>query len=403
MLDSGARRDGARDRAATIARMEPVAHRWIVDRRALEALAGELARAPWIALDTESNSMFVYRERMCLLQLNVGGELVLIDTLALAEGGAPADLGPLKAALERADRPLWLHGGEYDVAIFRRDHGIALGGVWDSQQAASFLGWEKTGYGACVERACGVALEKAYTHYDWATRPLDRGAEEYALDDVRHLPLLCERLREEIRAKDLEQELALANAAVAQAGWSGGFDPGGFWKIKGVRELASHQQAVLAALWTWRDGAARADDQPPGRLVNNEALLALARVAPTNFQLLKRLGLRGGVLSRHGESLIAAIRAAAADPPPLPPRPRAREVAPGEEEREARLKDWRRSESERRGVPLQVVLPAKALEHLKQHGGDALESVPQLGTKRIARYGEAIARACRPTAADSAG
>ncbi|HKP17587.1 MAG TPA: PfkB family carbohydrate kinase, partial [Gaiellaceae bacterium] len=41
----------------------------------------ESAEAPWVALDTESNSMFVYRERMCLLQLNAGGRLFIVDTL----------------------------------------------------------------------------------------------------------------------------------------------------------------------------------------------------------------------------------------------------------------------------------------------------------------------------------
>src|SRR3954468_8321250 len=96
-------------------------HRWIDRPEHLAEVAAALAAAPWIALDTESNSMFVYRERMCLLQLNAGGKLFVIDTLALAPAprdGASPTLALLKPHLERADRRCFLHGGEYDVAVF---------------------------------------------------------------------------------------------------------------------------------------------------------------------------------------------------------------------------------------------------------------------------------------------
>jgi ribonuclease D len=369
---------------------------WVQQPTGLAELAAALAAAPWVALDTESNSMFVYRERMCLLQVNAGGRLFVVDTLALGapgeEGAVSAALEPLRVQLERADRRLYLHGGEYDVGVFKRDYGIRLGGVWDSQQAAAFLGYEKTGYGAVVEKHCGVALDKGWAQYDWGTRPLDPAALRYAVDDVVFLPRIAEALEKAIADAGVEEELALANQAVAETTWSGGFDAGGFWRIKGVRELPPHALSILAVLHAWRDGIARAADRPPGRMINNETMLALARHAPTNFQLLKRVGAKGWLLQAHGDALIATIKAARSDPQPLPPRPRQREVLPIEEEREKRLKDWRRAEAEKRGVPLQVVLPARALEHLKQFGAGDLSAVPQLGPKRIALIGEHLRR-----------
>lgn len=374
-------------------------HTWIDSADRLPALADAIAAAPWTALDTEANSMFVYREQVCLLQANVAGALYLVDTLAIAKAGG--SIAPLKNALENPARTIWLHGGEYDVGTLKRDYGITLTGVWDSQQAASLLGWERTGYGSVVEKLCGVALDKAYTHYDWGTRPINEGAMHYALDDVVYLPRVCEALQAEVKAADLEEEVAIANRAVEATGWSGGFDPAGVWRIKGIREVPRQHLPLLFALYLWRDGLAREANQPPGRLLNNEVLLALVRNAPTNFQLLKKLGLRGWFLSAHGEALLDTIKAALADPPVMPDRPRQREVLPEEELRETRLKDWRRSEAENRTkaegrpVPLQVVLPAKALEYLKQHGGADLNAVPQLGTKRSARYGEKLQELCR--------
>jgi ribonuclease D len=378
--------------------MNDPAHTWIETADRLEEVATAMRNAPWVAIDTEANSMFVYREQVCLLQINAGGTLFLVDTLTLARAGA--SLSALKGPLEDPALITYLHGGEYDVGCLKRDYGISLGGVWDSQQAASLLGWERTGYGAAVEKLCGVTLDKAFTQYDWATRPLSPGALRYALDDVIHLPRVCEELRAAVRAADLDEEVAIANQAVMGTVWTGGFDPGGFWRIKGIRELPQNALPMLAALYAWRDRAADAANLPPGRMLNSEVLLALVRQAPTSFQQLKHVGVKAWFVAQHGEGLITAIKAAREHPPELPPRPRFREVLPIEEERETRLKDWRRGEAERRTqsegrpVPLQVVLPAKALEFLKQHGAADLAAVPQLGAKRITKYGERIRALC---------
>ncbi|MCA9700131.1 MAG: hypothetical protein KC431_21585, partial [Myxococcales bacterium] len=104
---------------------QPPPFTWVRDRATLLALVEALAAAPWLALDSESNSMFVYRERVCLLQLNVGGALWLVDPIALAPGDDPREraraLEPLAAPLADPRLRIWIHGGEYDVACLKRD------------------------------------------------------------------------------------------------------------------------------------------------------------------------------------------------------------------------------------------------------------------------------------------
>lgn len=350
--------------------------------------------------------MFVYREQVCLLQVNAGGALFVIDPLALGvtaeqtlAAPSPA-LSSLAAPLAKTDRPLWVHGGEYDAAVLRRDFGFVLGGLFDTQQAASLLGWTKTGYGALAQEICGVTLSKKYATYDWATRPLLPEALEYAVDDVVYLPVIAEALREAVRKADIEDEVAVANAVVAAATWTTQFDPERMWRMKEIEALDDNGLRALVKLYAWRNQAAFDENLPAGRMVNDEVLKWLARHRPKSLEELRQAKLKSGIVARHGQLLVDAIASAQHEPAPMKPvvvRPPQAIIA-----REERLKAWRRVEAERRqaaegrAIPLQLVLPSRALEHLKTHGAEDLTTVPQLGARRIARYGDAIKKACKP-------
>jgi len=70
----------------------------------------------------------------------------VLDALALPSEDADVMKG-LKAILEREGRICYIHGGENDVAHFKRDYDIQLRGLFDTQQAAKFLGWKHSNYG----------------------------------------------------------------------------------------------------------------------------------------------------------------------------------------------------------------------------------------------------------------
>jgi ribonuclease D len=376
-------------------------HTWVRDGVALAELAAALRDARWVALDSESNSMFAYAERVCLLQLNVDGQLWLVDPLALAGPGArpeagPEALAPLAAPLADPRLRVWLHGGEYDVACLKRDFSLTLGNLFDTQQAASFLGFARTGYAAVVEELCGIKLSKDHAQYDWGRRPIDDQALRYALDDVVHLPEIGRELHGRIAAADLHEELEIANRSVAgAAAHESGFDPQRMWRLKGALELRKDRHAILAALYAWRDQKGREADMPPGRLIANEPLVALAAHAPTEHAALRKVRLRASFVREHGDELLEVVNKALREPPEVPQRARRPRPSPGEAARAKALKDWRRREAERRELPMQVIMPARALEWLAANGCERIEECPEFGPKRVARYGEELRRLCR--------
>lgn len=363
-----------------------------------------LGKAPWVAVDSESNSMFVHREQVCLLQLNAGGALFVVDPLALGVTSKETIAGPseklaaLRPGLARTDRPLWVHGGEYDAAVLHRDFGFTLGGLFDTQQAASLLGSPKTGYGSLVEQYCGVTLSKKYATYDWATRPIADEALAYAVDDVVYLPILAAAMVKAVHDADIVDEVAIQNAIVSDSRWTSVFDPTRMWRIKDIDELDDNSLRALAKLYVWRHEVAAIEDQPAGRLVNDEVLKWLARHRPKSVAELGKAKLKTALVQAHGQSLVDAVASAQHDPVPrrvVPPKPTAAVLA-----REARLKAWRTQEAERRQqqegrpIPLLLVLPPRALEHLAQHGAKDLDAVPQLGRRRRERYGDALRALC---------
>ncbi len=61
---------------------EPI---WVDSPQTLENLAALLAKESIFAVDTESNSLFAYREQVCLIQISTNDEDYLIDPLALKD------------------------------------------------------------------------------------------------------------------------------------------------------------------------------------------------------------------------------------------------------------------------------------------------------------------------------
>jgi len=293
---------------------------------ALVELAAVLAGEPWHALDLEANSGFAYFEHLCLMQLNAGGRLWLVDLVALPGGREAID--PLREVFESPAHTTYIHGGEFDVGCLKRDYELSPRGLWDSQQAASALGWEKTGYGALVGRICDVELPKGFAHHDWGRRPIEPEPLSYAIDDVRYLPRVCQHLLKAIAEADLEEEVEIANRTVEEATWSGTFGLDGLWKVKGVGRLPREAMPAFVALYLWRDAEARRRDLPPGRVLNNASLLALGQGAPTNRRELRRCGLRGRTFGEHGDEILRILEEARSAPPEVPERPAARRPEP---------------------------------------------------------------------------
>jgi ribonuclease D len=323
-------------------------------------MLAHLRGEPALAVDTESNSLYVYREQVCLIQISVSDADYLIDPLALEDLSA---LGPLLADPEVLKV---FHGGEYDLRVLHRDFEFLVVNLFDTMWASRILGWPAHGLGALLESHFGVKLNKKYQRANWGIRPLPPAQLDYARLDTHYLLRLYEIQAGELKSRNRWPQARHRFSRLVESRWeSKEFDPDGFWRISGARDLDDVGRGVLKELYLFRDRQARAENRPPFRVVSNQALLAASERRPQNLRELRQLrGISARMAGRYGKDLLAAIRRGASQPLSWaervrsqhgPSRPNGRPSAACQARFEA-LRAWRNRAAESRGVEPDIVL-----------------------------------------------
>ena len=238
----------------------------------LAGFLGQLRPAPWVALDTEADSLHAYPEKLCLLQFSIPDQDVLVDPLAALP------LAPLFEALK--GKTLILHGADYDLRLLWRSFGFVPDSVFDTMLAARLLGFRELSYDALVARLVGVRLEKGPQTANWARRPLTDRMLTYARNDSRYLKPIHDALARELEQKGrLTWHRETCARLVAESTQPREADPDQVWRIKGAHALDRRGLAVLRRLWHWRDDEARRASRPPYFVLSHEALVSLAAAA----------------------------------------------------------------------------------------------------------------------------
>lgn len=291
--------------------------RWIDDQRSFDAFVEAASDAATYALDTEFHRERTYFAHLALVQLAVGEDVVLVDTLAVD----PAALAPLLAG----PATCVMHAATQDLEILERVCGTLPRSLVDTQVAAGFVGLGSPGLGALINRRLGINLPKADRLTDWLQRPLPEGAARYAATDVMYLDALWSSLRAELEARgrldwaldECDQLLRRQRERpAAEQSW---------WRIKEARRLRGRARGVAQQVAAWREERARRVDRPVRHVLPDLALVAIAERPPRSTGDLARVR---GLDSRHlragaAEELLAAVEAGMAlDPEAIAEPPR---------------------------------------------------------------------------------
>lgn len=345
-----------------------------------------------IGVDTESNSLFAYREQVCLIQISVPQTDYLVDPFSFADLDAlqPIFADPL---IEKI-----LHGAEYDVICLKRDFDFHIRNLFDTRVACRTLGREKTGLANLLQQEFNVKVNKRWQRANWGTRPLPDEQMHYARMDTHFLIPLRNILHDELRKTQNcdeanEECQRLTNLQVPE----NGFHPDGFWQISNAKKLKAREAAVLREIYIFRDEQARRQDRPLFKIMSDRTLLEIAQAQPQSQQTLHDIhGMTSGQLKRYGRQILAAVKKGLeARTPTRPKHQRLDEVIVS---RYKKLMGWRKETARARNVESDVILPRDLIwdiANLNPASREELQEILHILPWRFEKYGPAILQELR--------
>jgi ribonuclease D len=359
----------------------------ITQQTQLDALVDHLSAQTSVAIDTESDSLYAYREKVCLIQVSIPGADFLIDPLA------PIDLQPLAPLLADEKIQKVFHASEYDVMCLRRDFEFTFKNLFDTMWAARILGWQRVGLGDILQEHFSIPLDKKWQRHNWGKRPIEPAALSYAQSDTHYLLRLRDVQLRELRRLERLEEAHEVFSDLAQARYNGHeFTPDDVWSVKGVWDLDGRTQAILRQLVILRDREARRQNRPAFKVIGDKTLLQLAERAPHTLDQLQGLeGMTAGQRQRYGAALLEAIARGGKDPAPAPPH--RTQIDPDISTRYEALRAWRKQAAAQRGVEPDVIVSNAVLMEVAQRQPRTLDQLPNLpwfGEWRRNTYGPAL-------------
>jgi ribonuclease D len=280
---------------------------WIDRQDKLDHALERVGAHAQIAVDTEADSLHSYFDKVCLIQISLPDEDLIVDPLERLDltrfGEILADPAITKV----------FHGGDYDLRILHRDFGFTVRNLIDTSICAQLLGYEGLGLAALLDRHFGLKVNKTHQRADWSMRPLTQEMLDYASMDTHYLVALAAKLQEELTALGrwewaLEEFARLENVRYREVSEE---DPEPWRKVKNIGGLERRSLAIVRGIHEWRDALARKADRPPFKVLGNDTIVEIAKEKPATYRDLAQLkSVSRYHADRYGRELAAIVRRA---------------------------------------------------------------------------------------------
>jgi ribonuclease D len=366
----------------------------VIDTKtALAHLAQRLQTQKMIGVDMEADSLYHFKEKVCLIQIATEDSNIVIDPLKIK------DLAALKPVFSNSAVQKVFHGADYDIRSLYRDFKINVNNLFDTQLACRFLGLGETSLEAVLKIWFKVRLNKKYQRKDWSQRPLPENMMAYAAEDARYLIPL---------AKDLNSKLAQNG----RLGWvleeceylskvRPVFNDSQplFIGFKGAGKLDPRDLAVLEALLQFRKNIAQKKDRPLFKVIQNQSLLVIAVESPRSIKQLEQTqALSANQIQMYGQNIIKTVQKAIKIPSeslPKYPRKKAPTVKPHVGKRVKALREWRDHQADRLEIDPALLFTNALISAIAVKNPDnfkALSKISELKNWLKTEFGEDITK-----------
>ena len=361
---------------------------WVEDQNTLRRMIEELNVQPRIAVDTESNSLHAYRERVCLIQFSTAKKDYVLDPLVFD------DLSALSPVFANPEIEKIFHAAEYDLICLKRDYDFIFSNLFDTMQAARILGYPYVGLDNILADKFGVKMDKRHQKANWGARPLTPAQLDYARMDTRYLIALRDLLENELHERgrwdyarddfNLACHVDLPRERLNGSSWK---------RFGSRRDVSQRELTILRELCLSRDEIAEKMDRPLFKVISDNVLLDIARNLPEKDVDLAGIGLSTKQIRLWGSQILAATRRGV--DAPLVKREQYERPKDAVVRRLEKLKSWRKKLAEEMKVESDIILPKKFVGSLAENppkNMEELKAAMSASPFRFEKYGDQIYR-----------
>jgi len=292
-------------------------YKFIESKTELNNICDDLLKEKVIGVDLEADSMYCFKEKICLMQIATAHKIFLIDPFNLKK------ISPFLRVLENNETIKVFHGADFDIRSLDRDYKAKVNNLFDTEIACRFLGVQERSLAALLKRNFNIAVKKKYQKADWSKRPFQQEMIQYSAMDVAYLTKLYEIISKKLINKnrlswakeefEIEEKVRYKNNTLQPL----------FKKFKGAGTMDNRTLAVLENLLQFRIKIAKKKDLPLFKIMSDFSLTAMAEHKPvTTDQIIQiRVLSRPQIYMYANECIKAIIKAREIDDEKLPSYP----------------------------------------------------------------------------------
>ena len=170
--------------------------KWIDNDTQFSEMLDNIFEQSIIGVDTESDSLYVYHEKVCLIQLSTSNTDYLVDPLKIN------NLHPLNDVFFNEKIEKIFHAAEYDIMCLKRDFNFQFSNIFDTMIASRILSKNKFGLSNLLNEYFDLEINKKYQRANWGRRPLSEEMINYASVDSHYLIALRNILHRDFNFKE---------------------------------------------------------------------------------------------------------------------------------------------------------------------------------------------------------
>ena len=235
-----------------------------------------------LGVDIEcENNFHHYGVYISIIQISTPTENFIVDVLKLKE------IFPLIEVLENKDIIKIFHNVDFDFRILGKQFDCRPKNIFDTQQAAVFLGKKDLGLGALLCEYFNIEKHKHFQKADWTTRPINKDMLSYAVKDSLYLIKLRHILQDELKKIHKLEWIKEEFKSIELKLWE--YPSFSFKSIKGYKSLTDKERGILKEIFNVREIIAKRVNKPVHFIIINKNLLGIIKNPPNKIIFWKNL------------------------------------------------------------------------------------------------------------------